>query len=197
MSRTTYEVLEILYALKRQKYIIYGVGLVFLISFVVFYLLIYFDIANLQNFGKVMLSKFSESVSASNIDTKSSLDIFLFIFMHNLSIAFLNYILTIFSIFIMVANAFLIAYVFYVSEPLRFILLVLPHGIIEIPAFILSVSSGVLLFKAIIKKITGKNDDYIVCYKDSLRIFSVSIILFIIAAAIESTVTFEIAKLIH
>ena len=99
------------------------------------------------------------------------------------------------SIVIMVINAFLIAYVLYTSEPLKFVLLVMPHGIVEIPALILSVSSGLLLFKSAVKRLK-KDSEYVMDYKDSLRIFIVSIVLFIISAIIESTITFEIAKFI-
>ena len=196
MSRATYEILEIVYALKRHKNTIYGVGLLFLMSFIISYLLFYFNVEYFKEIAKTILSQFSESVDASNLKTKSSLDIFSFILIHNLSVAFLNYIVMILSIVIMVINAFLIAYVLYTSEPLKFVLLVMPHGIVEIPALILSVSSGLLLFKSAVKRLK-KDSEYIMDYRDSLRIFIVSIVLFTISAIIESTITFEIAKIIH
>jgi uncharacterized membrane protein SpoIIM required for sporulation len=196
MSRATYEILEIVYALKRHKNTIYGVGLLFLMSFIISYLLFYFNVEYFKEIAKTIFSQFSESVDASNLKTKSSLDIFSIILIHNLSVAFLNYIVMILSIVIMVINAFLIAYVLYTSEPLKFVLLVMPHGIVEIPALILSVSSGLLLFKSAVKRL--KNDsEYVMDYKDSLRIFIISIVLFTISAIIESTITFEIAKFIH
>jgi len=195
MSRATYEILEIVYALKRHKNTIYGVGLLFLMSFIISYLLFYFNVEYFKEIAKTIFSQFSESVDASNLKTKSSLDIFSIILIHNLSVAFLNYIVMILSIVIMVINAFLIAYVLYTSEPLKFVLLVMPHGIVEIPALILSVSSGLLLFKSAVKRL--KDSEYVMDYKDSLRIFIISIVLFTISAIIESTITFEIAKFIH
>lgn len=196
MSRTTYEILEIIYALKRHKHTIYGVGLLFLVSFIISYLLIYINIWHFREIGNLIFSQFSESVDASHITNKSSLDIFLFILIHNLSVAFLLYLTMVLSIIILMTNAFLIAYVLYATEPLKFVLLVIPHGVIEIPALILSASSGILLFKAFCKKIK-KSSEYILDYRDSLRIFIVSIVLFTIAAIVESTITFGIARMIN
>ncbi|WP_292460238.1 stage II sporulation protein M [Methanothermococcus sp.] len=196
MSKITYELLEIVYAFRRQKNTIYIITVLFLISFITSYILFYLDIGGVNKIGQVIFHRFSEYVNSLNLRNKSSYDIFLFILTHNLTVGLLEYITTIFSLFIVVSNAFILAYVLYISNnPLTFILLVLPHGIVEIPAFILSSVSGVVLFNAIVKKLK-KSKDSIVYYKDSIRILLVSILLFIIAAIIESTITFEIKKLI-
>jgi uncharacterized membrane protein SpoIIM required for sporulation len=196
MSRTTYEVLELVYALKRHKNTIYGVGLLFLITFVLTYLLLYFNVEYVKEFGNILFNYFSKSIDATNLINKSSLELFSIILPHNLIVAFLMYVAMILSILIIAINAFLIAYVLYMTEPLKFILLIAPHGIFEIPAMILSASSGLLLFKSLREKLR-KNNRYDLYYKDSLRLFVISIILFVISAIVESTITFEIAKIIH
>jgi uncharacterized membrane protein SpoIIM required for sporulation len=89
-------------------------------------------------------------------------------------------------------NSYLLAYVLYVTEPLKFGLLILPHGIFEIPALILSGSSAIILFKSVILKFK-KDIRYKEFFLDSLRIFGVSVLLFIIAAVIEVLVTYNIA----
>ncbi|HIP34723.1 MAG TPA: stage II sporulation protein M, partial [Methanothermococcus okinawensis] len=66
MSRITYEILELIYALKRQRVIIYSVGVLFLISFLVSYILI-LNIPWVQNFGKEMLMEFSTSLNLRNM----------------------------------------------------------------------------------------------------------------------------------
>ncbi|AEH06000.1 stage II sporulation protein M [Methanothermococcus okinawensis] len=195
MSKTTYELLEVIYALKRQKYIIYAVTILFLMSFIISYILLYLDITWVKEFGEMIFNQFSEYVNSLDIKNESSLNIFSIIVSHNLSVGILNYILTIFSTLIIISNAFILAYVLYISKPLTFILLVLPHGIVEIPALILSSSSGIVLCNAFIKRLK-KDEDSVLYYKDSLRILFVSMLLFIIAAIIESSITLEIKKLI-
>ena len=195
MGKTTYEILEIIYAFERQKTIIYTVAILFLMSFVISYILFYLDIGGIKEIGEMTFKQFSEYINSLNLENKSSFDIFYYISTHNLSVGILEYVLTIFSILIVISNAFILAYVLYINNPLTFILLVLPHGIVEIPALILSSSSGIVLFKGMIKKLK-KNNNYIMDCKDSLRLLFISILLFVIAGIIESSVTFEIKKLI-
>ena len=195
MSKTTYEILETMYSIKRQKTTIYAVSGLFLTSFIMSYILLYFDVKWIKEIGEMTFNYFSEYVHSLNLEGKSSMEMFYYILVHNLSVGFVGYILMILSILIIISNAFILAYVLYINNPLTFILLVLPHGIVEIPALILSSSSGIVLFNAIVKKLKKNDNSSNIYYKDSLRIFLASIILFIIAGMIESSLTFEIKKL--
>jgi uncharacterized membrane protein SpoIIM required for sporulation len=81
-----------------------------------------------------------------------------------------------------------------------FVLLVIPHGIFEIPALILSSVGGILLHIGIFNLILNikfkKDREFRRYLKDSVKILILSAILFIIAATIEGTITFEIAKML-
>ncbi|HIP15811.1 MAG TPA: stage II sporulation protein M [Methanothermococcus okinawensis] len=195
MSRTTYEILELIYALKRQRVIIYSVGVLFLISFLVSYILI-LNIPWVQNFGKEMLMEFSTSLNLRNMGNMGMERIFFLIMEHNFYVNMLNYILNIFSTFVIVFNAFILAYVLSISNPLMFVLLICPHGIVEIPALILGSSAGIVLFTSFINRLKGNNFEASAQFWDSLRLFFVSMVLFTVAAFIESFITFGIKSLL-
>lgn len=206
MSKGVYEVLETMYALKRQKNIIYFVTFIFFSTFIVSYILLYLDVAWINSYGSLLYDSFLSKVDSFNISEGGSLRIISVILGNNILVALFNYVLMIFSIVNIMLNAFLLSYVLHISETLKFILLVTPHGIVEIPALILSGSSGILLFIALIKKFgkllkgsksseTG-SEIYKIYYHDSLRILGVSIVLFVIAAIIEGTITYQIAQIL-
>lgn len=90
-----------------------------------------------------------------NISEMSVLGILLFIFLNNSVVAFLasigGIVLSIFTILIIIANGFLLGIVLYVVivvESLGFFLLgVIPHGVIEIPAVLFAAAIGMWLGK--------------------------------------------------
>ncbi|HIP17471.1 MAG TPA: stage II sporulation protein M [Methanothermococcus okinawensis] len=196
MSRTTYEILEIIYALKRQKKIIYGMGILFLASFIISYILMVLNISLVNNFGKIVLTQFSAYLNLKDITNMSQMDIFFTIVTHNLFTGMLIYLSNMFSILPITFNAFILAYVLYISNPLIFILLILPHGIIEIPALLLCSSAGIVLFTSIVYRLKGNKYLAHMQFMDSLRILLISTILFIFAGIIESFITFKIKTLL-
>ncbi|MBW9221537.1 stage II sporulation protein M [Methanothermococcus sp. SCGC AD-155-C09] len=196
MSRTTYEILEILYALKRQKKIIYGMGMLFLMSFIISYALMVLNVSLVNNFGKMVLAQFLAYLNLKDITNLSQVDIFFMIIKHNLSTSTLIYLSNIFSIPFMAFNAFILAYTLSISNPLIFILLILPHGIIEIPALILCSSAGIVLFTSIVYRLKGNKYLAHMQFIDSLRMLLVSTILFVFAGIIESFITFKIKTLL-
>jgi len=195
MKEIFQEILELIYAIRRQKVIIYRIGLLFLISFLVSYILIV-NIPWLQSFGKETLTKFLTSLNLKDLKSMNMGDIFLLIVKHNLSVNMLNYILNIFSTLIIVFNAFILAYVLSISNLLVFILLVCPHGIVEIPALILGSSAGVTLFTSFVYRLRGNTFKAYAQFWDSLRLLFISMVLFIVAAFIESFITFGIKSLL-
>lgn len=195
MSRITYEILELAYAIKRQKTVIYSISILFLISFVVSYILI-LNSPGVQNFGNEMLTKFLTSLNLKNIENMEVGELFFLIIINNIFVNILNYILNIFSTLIIVFNAFILAYVLSISNPLIFILLICPHGIVEIPALILGSSAGVVLFMSFVNRLKGNKFEANDQFWDSLRLLFVSIVLFTVAAFIESFITFGIKSLL-
>ncbi|MBW9221059.1 stage II sporulation protein M [Methanothermococcus sp. SCGC AD-155-M21] len=196
MSRTTYEILEMIYALKRQKKIIYGMSILFLMSFIISYILMVLNVSLVNNFGKMVLAQFLAYLNLKDITNLSQVDIFFMIVKHNLSTSTLIYLSNIFSIPFMVFNAFILAYVLFISNPLIFILLILPHGIIEIPALLLCSSAGIVLFTSIVYRLKGNKYLAHMQFIDSLRMLLISTILFIFAGIIESFITFKIKTLL-
>jgi len=195
MSRITYEILELAYAIKRQKTVIYSISILFLISFVVSYILI-LNNPGVQNFGNKILTKFLTSLNLKNIENMEVGELFFLIIINNIFVNILNYILNIFSTLIIVFNAFILAYVLSISNPLIFILLICPHGIVEIPALILGSSAGVVLFMSFVNRLKGNKFEANDQFWDSLRLLFVSIVLFTVAAFIESFITFGIKSLL-
>jgi len=72
---------------------------------------------------------------------------------------------------------------------LQIVLLLIPHGVIEIPAILLSATAGVLLYKNV-RRGRGKEG-----FKLSLKLLGISVVMLFIAALIESFVTPVIGKL--
>ncbi|MCS3900626.1 stage II sporulation protein M [Methanococcus voltae] len=191
MSKNVYAVLETFYAFKRQKYIIYTTTAIFLISFLLSFYMIKYNLMGLEEFGTTIFQSLAPQFEQFN--NMGFIDLTIAIIINNLFVIFLNLILTIFSLIILIFNAFLLAYVASISDLPTFLLLVIPHGIFEIPGFILSSSAGIIAFMGLIKWI--KDSKFHKIYlQDALRIFVVSVILILIAGVIEGTLTFSIAK---
>ena len=171
-------------------------GILFLMSFIISYVLMILNVSLVNNFGKMVLAQFLAYLNLKDITNLSQMDIFFMIVKHNLSTSTLIYLSNIFSIPFMVFNAFILAYVLSISNPLIFILLILPHGIIEIPALLLCSSAGIVLFTSIVYRLKGNKHLAYMQFIDSLRMLLISTILFIFAGIIESFITFKIKTLL-
>ena len=195
MRRIIQEIFESIYTIKRQRVIIYSVSGLFLISFLVSYILI-LNVPWVQSFGREILTKFLTSLNIEDLGNMGIVEIFFLIIKHNLSVNMLNYVLNIFSTLIVVFNAFVLAYVLYISHPVVFIILVCPHGVVEIPALILGSSAGVALFTSFVDKLKGNGIKASAQFWDSLRLLLISMVLFTVAAFIESFITFGIKSIL-
>jgi len=78
----------------------------------------------------------------------------------------------------------------------NFLLLILPHGIFEIPAIIIAGAAGFKIPYEIIRYFAGKKEQPLTRedIKEYLTLALISIILIVIAAWIEANVTLKIAK---
>ncbi|WP_456373405.1 stage II sporulation protein M [Methanocaldococcus sp.] len=192
---------EILKSPIRNKRVVLFVTAIFLISFIVSYLLIDY-VPYFSNLGNLLFDSFKKEVEAYGIlDTDNNLKLILFIWEHNLSVCIMDYIIGIFSTFVIIFNSYILSYVLYKFGILTFIYLILPHGIFEIPALILSASSGILFNIGIINLLAnikfGTNKEVSYYIKESLKLLILAIILFLIAGIIEGTITYQISKMIH
>ena len=81
-------------------------------------------------------------------------------------------------------------------NPLSVVLLVLPHGIFEIPAIIIAGAAGFKIPYEIVRYLAGKKEQILTKddIKEYLTLALISIILIVIAAWIEANVTLKIAK---
>ncbi|XRO75513.1 stage II sporulation protein M [Methanocaldococcus sp. 28A] len=194
-----FDLKEILKSPIRNKKVVLFVSVIFILSFAISYILI----ANVKYFsylGYIIFQNFQKHVENLKISLNdSSITIILAIWENNLTVCMLDYILGVLSLFVIAVNSYILSYVLYKFGIKSFIYLVLPHGIIEIPALILSASSGVLfnigLINFLINFKFGTKRDVLYYIKESLKLLILSIILFIVAGIIEGTITFKIAKI--
>ncbi len=194
-----FDLKEILKSPIRNKKVVLSVSLVFMLSWIISYILIA-KINYFSYLGDVIFQNFKRHVEDLNIKiNEDNLSIILAIWKNNLTVCILNYIIGILSLFVIVVNSYILSYVLYKFGFKSFIYLVLPHGIIEIPALILSASSGVLLNIGLINFLInikfGTKREVLYYIKESLKLLILSIILFIIAGIVEGTITFKIAKI--
>ncbi|NPA62197.1 MAG: stage II sporulation protein M [Methanococci archaeon] len=197
--KEVFDIKEILMSPIRNKKVVLFVSAVFIFSLAISYVLI----ANVNYFsylGNMVFEAFQERVEDLKISiNESSLYIILAIWKNNLTVCFLNYIIGFLSLFVIVVNSYILSYVLYKFGLKTFIFLVLPHGVIEIPALILSASGGILLNIGIINFLInikfGESREVLYYIKESLKLLLLSIILFLIAGIVEGTITFKIAKL--
>jgi len=116
---------------------------------------------------------------------------FLAIFLHNSQIALLNYLsglllgvgpFLLIGINGLILGIFLTYLHIYLSYPFSTLLLaIIPHGIVEIPAFVLSGTAGICFYRAL----RWKDCDT----KFSVRLLLLSIVLLFVAALIEAYLT--------
>ena len=133
------------------------------------------------------------------------------IFINNIVIVFEVFILGIifcFSIVILLFNGFFLGYFIGAQGDLFYsLMLIIPHGIFELPSLILATSAGFVLFKFIYKSVKSYNNDFEGSFKNKMenavdinfkyfKQLVVSAILMIIAAFIEVYVTLDFAYLI-
>lgn len=129
----------------------------------------------------------------------SSLRQFLYIYLNNsittLLVILLGFLFGIFPLFVLFANGEILGILAFFSRetfsPLTFLAGILPHGIVEIPVFILACAIGIKIGKKAIKKIFFKK-------KENIRkeislgfkfFFNVFLPLLAVAAAIEIFIT--------
>ncbi|XRP97726.1 stage II sporulation protein M [Methanocaldococcus sp. 16A] len=194
-----FDLKEILKSPIRNKKVVLFVSVIFILSLAISYILI----ANVKYFsylGDMAFQNFQEHVENLKITlNEDSSTIILAIWKNNLTVCILNYIIGALSLFVIAVNSYILSYVLYKFGAESFIYLVLPHGIIEIPALILSASSGVLfnigLINFLINFKFGTKRDVLHYIKESLKLLVLSIILFIVAGIVEGTITYKIAKI--
>ena len=82
------------------------------------------------------------------------------------------------------------------DELLEFVLLILPHGIFEIPAIIIAGAAGFKIPYEITRYLAGRKEKILTKedIKEYLMLALISIILIVIAAWIEANITLKIAK---
>jgi len=189
---------EILKSPIRNKKVIFFVSSIFVLSLTVSYILIA-NVGYFSYLGDRVFEEFQKHVESLKISLDGgSLATILAIWKNNLTVCILDYIIGALSIFVLLFNSYILSYVLYKFGVENFIYLVLPHGIIEIPALILSVSSGVLFNIGLVNFLTnvrfGTKREVMYYIKESLKLLMLSIMLFIIAGIVEGTITFKIAK---
>ena len=131
------------------------------------------------------------------------------IFINNLFIIlrmFIYGLLFCLSVVILAYNGFFIGYYVAINEDFfRVLVFLLPHGIFELSSCVLACSSGLVLFKFLFHLLKSYYYDYnfkdsvlinINILKQSLIIFSVAVVLMIIAGFIEVYITVPFADLI-
>ena len=189
---------------KRNKKILALSVLIFFISFFMGVFTGYSAPDLIGNF----LTEFSNQLS-SQVDITT-----ISIFMHNIRVAFIAYaggIIGIVTAIVLYGNGFILgSYFGYLMHGsvthhgfnlLGFISYTLPHGIFEIPAFIIAGAAGFRLTSIIIDLINslrGKpyvNNDYRK-FKDSIALLVIAVILLVIAAIIEANFTISIGNYI-
>ncbi|AIJ06036.1 hypothetical protein JH146_1194 [Methanocaldococcus bathoardescens] len=184
--------------IKNRKVVLF-VSLVFILSLAISYILV-INVKYFSYLGDMVFQNFQKHVENLKITlNEDSSTIILAIWKNNLTVCILNYIIGIFSLFVIVVNSYILSYVLYKFGAESFIYLVLPHGIIEIPALILSASSGILFNIGLVNFLTNikfRTKREVLHYiKESLKLLVLSIILFIVAGIVEGTITFKIAKI--
>ena len=122
------------------------------------------------------------------------------IFLNNIQSALITYVgglVGFITFFLLFSNGLIIGYLAAKIPFKVFLILVAPHGIFEIPALILSGAAGFRLTSMVINMITSLLNrkpisEHYWQFKDSLALFAISAVLFLIAAIIEANVTFAL-----
>lgn len=137
-------------------------------------------------------------VISNKVNAEDSLHTFISIYLNNLGVATSAYVLGIFygivPWLVVLVNGFILglAVVVVVSkgflDPITAILAILPHGIFEIPAILMAAAAGIMLYRGTLKK-EGLDVTYA-----SLKLYVLSVTVFLLAAFIEAYVTPLIAR---
>lgn len=208
----------------QNKGIILTVAAIFIITFIIGFLFIDY----LQAYIKPVVNMFQERISSGQVQlTTNSL------YINNLQSTLLiflgSFLLGIMGIIAIITNALLIGYfaaIYYANgQMLTYILLIVPHGIFEIPSLIFASSAGFITLKFLInflKNLISPDYQYTDIFdpiynqdkidtkeiikmswrknsktlKQAMIILIISIILLLIAAFIEANITQQLASFI-
>ncbi|HML05026.1 MAG TPA: stage II sporulation protein M [Methanobacterium sp.] len=174
---------------KRNKTVIIISTLIFFISVLLGYILS----GPLDPVMAQAISGLKGKFSKTGISTAS-------IFLNNIQSALITYVgglVGFITFFLLFSNGLIIGYLAAKIPFKVFLILVAPHGIFEIPALILSGAAGFRLTSMVINMITSLLNrkpisEHYWQFKDSLALFAISAVLFLIAAIIEANVTFAL-----
>lgn len=170
-----------------------------ILSVAIFFLSIISGIVFSRYFEEMALAiikKMLEDIDVSTIsDTAWSL--FSNNILANINIMLGGLLFSLLSVFAVILNGILIGYVYTLTNPFVYIVSLVPHGIFEVPALILSLTGAFILTKMelniirlILNKSLRKDWRIIKGYlKDVLFTFIVTFVLLVFAAVIESSVT--------
>jgi stage II sporulation protein M len=146
--------------------------------------------------GEDLLKLFEKEV-AGNMDGENPFDMFPKLFFNNLEACILLFLggasFGILTIFIMSLNGIVIGAIMEIVSKGHSAVFVaaalLPHGIFEIPAFILSGALGILLAQALMAEWYGNGDSAVAAYSYA-RLFLVAVLpLVLVAAGVEAFIT--------
>lgn len=163
-----------------------------------------------DDIASVLMPVLKEALLEGN---ETSIDAFQII-SHNITTAItvvlLSVFFAIFAIISITVNGFVIGFMGgYTVKSINglafFLILIVPHGIFEVPALFLSTASGILLFLFIFRVLTDKYHKY--SFKEAYErnkktlkhmavLFLVSIVLFLIAGLIEGFITPHLGNLL-
>lgn len=163
-----------------------------------------------DDIASVLMPVLKEALLEGN---ETSIDAFQII-SHNITTAItvvlLSVFFAIFAIISITVNGFVIGFMGgYTVKSINglafFLILIVPHGIFEVPALFLSTASGILLFLFIFRVLTDKYHKYSFkeayernkkTLKHMIVLFLVSIVLFLIAGLIEGFITPHLGNLL-
>ena len=175
------------------------IALYFLLLLTVFAVSIYFgyDAAKTNpQMAKNFVDRFTSEFGF--IKTLPPMLIFLIIFINNSVKAFLAMILGVFfglaPVFFVFVNGYMIGVVVYfVGSKIgmeKVAMMLLPHGVIEIPAILLACSYGMWLGRMLIRKMTGSKVSISDCIEQAIRYYLKTVVpMLIIAAFVETFIT--------
>lgn len=148
-------------------------------------------------FREKLISLISELMLS--LEGKNLYEVMLFIFLNNVKVSFIAIIsgifIGIFPLITLIFNGYVLGFVARMSAELGGILIlwrILPHGIFELPAVLLSISIGLKIGKDLFEKDWKRKLKH--NFKEGLRFFIFAIIpLLILAAIIESVLIFYLS----
>ncbi len=175
----------------------------FLALTLTFFASVYFGFFTAKKFpdmAKGFVEKFSSEFGF--IKRLPSVEIFAIIFLNNTVKSFMamlfGLLFGIVPVLFVFINGYIIGVVVYVVGcrvgMYRVIMLLIPHGVLEIPAVILACSYGVWLGKMALKKAAGKDVSLRECIERTVRAYVKTVVpLLLVAAFVETFITPHIA----